>query len=175
MEAVVGHARDLGAHLATSNRGYSATLRARLKAAANMVRKIGRLPIAFKNKAHSIRTKAFAKVSYGREASLLHPAEQLAFTAAVKRAISKTASHKSSDLTFATSSYGQDLGPETVVLTRRVTMLRRMLVKRPRRIRQTTSILQEYAKMHYDGTNVDQITKGTLIVHLCRVILVGTS
>ena len=117
-----------------------------------MVRKILRLPITFKNKARSIRTKALAKVLHGCEASLLHPADQMTLTTAVKQAISKTAAHKAADLTFATSSYGSDLDPEAVVLIRRVTMLRRMLVKRPRRIKQTASILQEYIEQVRDGT-----------------------
>ena len=129
---VVGHARDLGAHLATSNRSYSATLRTRLKQTTKMVRKIGKLPILYKNKAHCIRTKALAKALYGCEASLLHPSDQMTLTTAIKQAISKTSAHKSADLTFATSSHGADLDPETNVLTRRITMLRRMLVKRPR-------------------------------------------
>ena len=51
---VVGHARDLGAHLAVSNRSYSATLRTRLQQTTKMVRKIGKLPILYKNKAHCI-------------------------------------------------------------------------------------------------------------------------
>ena len=97
-----------------------------------MVRKIGRLPITFKSKAHSVRTKALAKALYGCEASLLHPADQMALTTAIKQAISKTSTHTSADLTFVTSSHGCDIDPETVVLTRRVTMLRRMLAKRPR-------------------------------------------
>ena len=42
---VVGHARDLGAHLAISNRSYSATLRTRLQQTTEMVREIGKLPI----------------------------------------------------------------------------------------------------------------------------------
>ena len=161
---MVGHARGLGAHLAVSNRAYAATLRTRLKTSTVMVRKIGRLPIKFKNKAHSIRTKAMAKGLYGCEASLLHPADQMAFTTAIKQAISKTATHKSADLTFATSSHGCDLDPETTVLTRRVTMLRRMLVKRPRRQTQAIRILQEYIDADFTGTRTDQIMNGTATI-----------
>ena len=36
---VVGHARDLGAHIAISNRGYAATLQTRLKVSIKMVKK----------------------------------------------------------------------------------------------------------------------------------------
>ena len=72
---VVGHARDLGAHIAISNRTYSATLRTRLKQSTRMTHTIGRLPILCKNKAHVIRTKALAKALYGCEAALLHPAD----------------------------------------------------------------------------------------------------
>ena len=129
-----------------------------------MVRKIGRLPITFKNKAHTIRTKALAKALYGCEASLLHPADQMTLTTAVKQAISKTAVHKAADLTFATSSYGSDLDPETVVLIRRVTMLRRMLVKRPRRIKQTATILQEYIDLEYTGTKIEKVRDNTVEV-----------
>jgi hypothetical protein len=85
----------------------------------------------------------------------------MALTTAVKQAISKTASHKSADLTFATSSHGSDLDPETTVLTRRVTMLRRMLVKRPRRRSQAVRILQEYIDADYTGTQVCQVRDGT--------------
>ena len=108
---VVGHARDLGARLATSNRLFSATLRARLQTATTMVRKIHRLPITFEEKVHVIRTKALAKALHGCEASLLHPAEQMTFTTAIKQAISKEAKHKSTDMTFVTSSGHLGLTP----------------------------------------------------------------
>ena len=85
---------------------------------------------------------------------MLHPTDQRALTTAVKQAISKTAAHKAADLTFATSSHGKDLDPETVILTKRVTMLRRMLVKRPRRVKQAASILQEYIDLDCTGTKV---------------------
>ena len=58
---VVSHARDLGAHLAISNRAYATTLRTRVKSATTLVEKIGRLPVTYKNKTHHIRTKALTK------------------------------------------------------------------------------------------------------------------
>jgi len=158
---VVRHAMDLGAQLATSNRGYAKTLRTRLKVSTKMVRKIGRLPIIFKNKAYSIRSKALAKALYGCEAAMLHPADQMALTTAIKQAISKTATHKAADLTFVTSSHGTDIDPETVVLTRRVTMLRRMLTKRPRLRKQIERILNEYKEAEYTGTQMQPILDGT--------------
>ena len=157
---VVGHARNLGAHLATSNRNYSATLRARLTATTAMVRKIHRLPITYDEKVHVIRTKALAKALYGCEASLLHPSDQMVLTTAIKQAISKEAKHTSVDLTFITSSGHTDIDPETVTLIRRVTMLRRMLIKRPRRMAQVLKILHEYKIMDYMGTDVESIHKG---------------
>lgn len=115
-----------------SNRAYAATLRTRVKTTTKLVRKLGRLPITFKNKAYIVRTKALSKALYGCEASLLHPADQMGLATVIKHAVSKTSTHMSADLTFATSSHGSDVDPETVILTRRVTMLRRMLSKRPR-------------------------------------------
>ena len=145
---MVGHARDLGAHLATSNLNYSATLRARLTVTTAIVRKIHRLPIIYDEKVHVIRTKAPAKALYGCEASLLHPSDQMVLTTAIKQAISKEAKHKPADLPFITSSRHTDIDPETVTLIRRFTMLRWMLIERPRRMAHVLRILHEYKIMN---------------------------
>ena len=55
------------------------------------------------------------KALYGVEAAKVNEKLMLALTTAIKNCISKSRPHKDPNMTFATSSHGEDAGPETYI------------------------------------------------------------
>ena len=125
------------------------------------VKRIARLPIPHADKAHQIRTKATPAAIYGGEVSQIGEKQQQAYATAIKDTISNHTTHKGSNTTFVTSSYGSDLDPETGIFTNRILLLRRSTAKRDDLDRLARQNLRDYIKRNYIGTNRQQVMEGT--------------
>ena len=152
--------RDLGAHINLSNYTTSPTLNNRLHKGTACVRLIARLPIPHKDKAHQIRTRATPAAIHGAETSLLGENLQQQYNSAIKDAVSNHTTHKDSDATFATSSYGPDLGVETSVYINRILLVRRTSAKRRDLALLAKSNLEDYIRNSYVGTDAQAVHDG---------------
>ena len=98
---------------------HSNTLDGRFSDASTAGERLDKLPLSHEQKSHQVRSKLTPKAIYGAETSKPTETCQRKFTTVIKRLISNDVQHKSTDLTFCTSSYGQDLDPETNIFINR--------------------------------------------------------
>ena len=161
---VLNQFRDLGAHINVTNAAQSITINTRSIEAADAVNKLNRLPLSQKQKTHQARTRCLPKGLHGVETAKLGETNQRRLTTVIKQTISKKCRHKDRNLTFLTSSRGDDLDPETNILCRRALMLRRAVAKKPKLQALAQKVLAKYIQHDYTGTNVTDVDKNLVAV-----------
>ena len=160
--AVVLHIRDLGAHLHTGAVHHSPTLTSRLYQAIYYVRRITYLPIDYHTKAQLIRSKILALGLYGCESVHVNETALRSLQAAIVRAIGPTTTLGSNALTFDLCSRGTDLDPACEIVTRQISLTRRMIVKWHWVQPMVKDIYQAYHHIHMPGTYIDDAKLATL-------------
>lgn len=128
-----------------------------MKEAIALTHRLARLLISVESKVRIIRKKVLAKGLYGARVC---PVTLLKLKIAIKHALGASMGHKSSDLTFAVSSHGSDLGPEVVIFCRRIVFIRCTLVKKPHLTSVVTCCWRRYKDCDYIATDTVKTHSG---------------
>ena len=114
---------------AAPNRFHGATFTKRMKTTTEDIDRLNRVNAPYEQKAKVIRAAKLPKALYGCEVA---PANELALQGlrtSITSAATYTTEQRSSDLTFATCSYGLDLDPDITIFARRAVAFRRFMAR----------------------------------------------
>ena len=128
---VVEHLRYLGGHITMGAKRHHSTISGRGQHGQAMARRVDKLPVARNKKAAIIRAKVIPASLYGVEIADPTEKEYASLTSAILSALTGHASRKDVDWAFHSASFGDDLDPVCLTLTRRCLALRRTIAKRP--------------------------------------------
>ena len=106
----------------------------------------------------AIRGKMIPKALYGCETSPINETAMRMLRTAFANCITFVTTRRSIDLTFVMASIGTDLDPDVDVMTRRMTMLRRMMAKDPRTAEIMKDIYAKYREGNEPGCKADEET-----------------
>ena len=149
---VVNHFRDLGAHVTMDHTNHNNTLAGRLQRATIWVRRLTHLPITHTQKHEAIRTMILPAALYGSEVGHCPKAELLIFETAIAQALGPKSARKSLALTMEMCSTRGEIDPRAHMLTRKVSLLLRILAKYPKCKVKAQALLCAYQTQQLQGT-----------------------
>ena len=149
---VVNSCRDVGAHLnATKNRKVGTTLTERLWKTAGAAEKLRYIKALYERKAAVVRAKLLPMGLFGCEVAPINEAAMRTLRSSIVNVLTFTTSKRSSDLVFAAASKGDDTDPDIEVVARRVTALRRSMVKNKEVEKMSDEIMNKYGEQEELG------------------------
>ena len=130
------------------------TLTSRMRETTRSVVRLGKMKAPYPRKTAVVRTKMLPKGFYGCETAPINESAMRTFRSEVVNAATYTTKRRSTDLTFAVASNGNDIDPEVEVYVRRIIGLRRALVLDSGDKDMIEEILHGYRENHVLGTMV---------------------
>ena len=146
---VLTNFRDLGAHLNVGFQRNGATLTSRMLVGLPKFGRISKLPYPSSVKTHFVCNGMFSGCFYGCEASYVIESVCEKVASAVSSCLAPKAARRSKHMLF--SCLDRECDPFAFVLSRRVSMLRRMLVMYPWLGEPVATILQNYLNRGFPG------------------------
>ena len=140
-------------------RRHNHTLSQRGTIGQTMARKVAKLPVERKHKASILRAKVVPASFYGIEIADYTEREYSNLTVAVMGALTANAAKKDVDWVFQVASFGDDLDPTCITLTRRCLALRRTLAKKPHLLAKYQAIYDGYRAKRSAATLAEDYTK----------------
>eukprot|EP00973_Karenia_brevis_P082442 11427376-Karenia_brevis.AAC.1 len=130
---VVLHLRDLGSHLTCSTVAHTSLSRARLQRGVATLSRIARLPHCLKRKITFIKMCAHSQALYSCEASHIDEVHLRKYIAATAKLIGSKVAHQCKMMAFLLTEIGNisHVHPQVAIFVRRITMLRRTIIKCP--------------------------------------------
>ena len=142
--------RDLGAHLNVGFQRNGATLTSRMQNGLPKLFRVGRLPYPSSVKSLFVCNGVFSGCFYGCEATHVNESVMHKLTTAVSHCLAPEAPRRSNVLLF--SCFDRECDPFAYVLVKRLSMLRRMLVRYSWLDEQVSAILSSYWNRGFPGT-----------------------
>ncbi len=154
---VKNHFRDLGCHLCLDNTSSASTTSDRLRVAISSTHKVRRLPISKADKRMIILANILPAALYGIEMVKTNKALIDELGAAIAGAVGPRSARRARAGVFEARSEGKEIDPKVVQLTRRVSLLRRILAKFPEVAVKVRLIVKKYEikfQANPDGSKV---------------------
>jgi ribonuclease HI len=148
---VAANFRDLGAHLNLSGSCVGTTLTKRLHGGLARTHRVRRLPYSYEDKCEFVSSAVLSASLYGCEATHVSEAALGRLSTAILDTVSPYSKRRSSSIVF--SVLPKEVDPEAVILIRRVSMLRRMIVKNPFVLEYVKDIHDIYCAQEFPGTH----------------------
>ena len=147
--------RDLGAHLNLSLGYVGTTLTGRIREGIMCIGRIGFLPHDVETKSNFIVNAGYSAGLYGCEATHANEAWVAKLATTTANAIGTHGTRRCPEIMF--SLLKVELDPWVVIFTRRVVMLRRMLVKHPSIADGVRDAISLYNERNFPGTISDHL------------------